>query len=184
VFGRYRWLRLPFGISASSDLFQNKMDEIFNGLTGMTALVDDLLVTGKTRQEHDTNLLRCLERARAKGIRFNPDKCKIAVQEVTFFGHVISSNGLKPDPSKIEAITKLGIPQNRTELETLLGMVNYLQKFAPNLAEVTSSMRSLLKKDVEFIWDHAQTDAFNKMKHIITQSPVLAFFDPKKTSYT
>jgi hypothetical protein len=180
VFGRYRWLRLPFGISASSDLFQHKVEEIFEGLTGMTSIVDDILIYGETREEHDANLRNVLERAKNKGIKFNPDKCIIAVQEVPFFGHLITSNGLKPDPSKIEAVTKLGVPQNRTELETLLGMVNYLQKFSPNLAEVTSPMRSLLKKDIEFVWDHTQTDAFNKMKELISQSPVLAFFDHNK----
>jgi hypothetical protein len=179
VFGRYRWLRLPFGISASSDLFQHKLEEIFDGLTGMPSIVDDILIYVETREEHDANLRNILERAKNKGMKFNPDKCIIAVQEVPFVGHLITSNGLKPYPSKIEALTNIGVPQNRTELETLLGMVNYLQKFSPILAEVTSPMGSLLKKDIEFVWDLAQTDAFNKMKELISQSPVLVFFITK-----
>lgn len=179
-FGRWRFLRLPFGIKSSQDIFQQKIDEIFEGLTGITSIVDDILVYGRSRQEHDQNLRVVLERARAKGIRFNLDKLVVGVTEVPFFGHLITSSGLKPDPSKIRAIASLSVPQTRAQLENVLGMVNYLQKFAPNLAEITGPMRALLKNDVEFIWDQPQTDAFEKMKQVITQTPVLAYFDPSK----
>ena len=80
-FGRYRYLRLPFGISASSDLFQLKCNEIFEGLPGVTAIVDDNLIYGRTREEHDRNLRSVLDRAREKGIRFNPEKCTIGVNK-------------------------------------------------------------------------------------------------------
>ena len=76
-FGRYRYLRLPFGISALSDLFQMNVKEIFEGLPGIAAIVDDILIYGRTRDEHDRNLRIVLDRAREKGIRFNPDKMKI-----------------------------------------------------------------------------------------------------------
>ena len=71
-------------------------------------------------------------------------------------------------------------PKNKAELETLLGMVNYLSKFAPNLSQVTSPMRQLLTKNAEFIWDQIQNDAFEKVKCVLTQTPVLAYFDPDK----
>ena len=99
-FGRYRYLRLPFGISASSDFFQLKCNEIFEGLPGVTAIVDDILIYGRTRQEHDRNLWSVLDRAREKGIRFNSEKCTIGVNEVHFFGNIITDKGLKVDPSK------------------------------------------------------------------------------------
>ena len=99
-FGRYRYLRLPFGISASSDLFQLKCNEIFEGLPGMTATVDDILIYGRTHEEHDRNLRSVLDRAREKGIRFNSEKCTIGVNEVHFFGNIITDKGLKVDPSK------------------------------------------------------------------------------------
>ena len=138
-FGRYRYLRLPFGISASSDLFQQKMGEICEGLSGVKAIVDDILVYGRSTEEHK-NLRSLLERAREKGVRFNSEKCTIGVSEVPFFGHVISDVGLKADASKIEAIVNLEPPDCREKLETFLGMVNYMSKFAPNLAEITSPM--------------------------------------------
>ncbi|MEW8546431.1 MAG: RNase H-like domain-containing protein, partial [Candidatus Thiodiazotropha sp.] len=178
-FARYRYLRLPFGICASSDIFQMKIDEVFEGLSGVTAIVDDILIYGRTRQEHDANLRKVLERAQSTGIRFNPDKCTIGVNEIPFFGHVITDKGLKPDPSKVEAIVKLEAPDNREKLERFLGMVNYLSKYASNLAEITSPLRNLLKKDAEFVWNETHTRAFQKVKEIITQSPTLRFFDPK-----
>ena len=145
-FGRYRYLRLPFGISASSDLFHLKCIEIFEDLP---AIVDDILIYRRTREEHDRNLRSVLDRASEKGIRFNPEKCTIGVNEVPFFpffGNIITDKGLKADPSKIAAILKLEVPDSREKLERFLGMVNYLSKFAPNLIEITSPLRSLLKR--------------------------------------
>ena len=179
-FGRYRYLRLPFGISVSSDLFQLKCNEIFEGLPGVTAIVDDILIYGRTREEHDRNLQSVLDRAREKGIRFNPEKCTIGVNEVPFFGNIITDKGLKADPSKIEAILKLEVPDSREKLERFLGMVNYLSKLAPNLSEITSPLRSLLKKETEFLWDEPQSRAFERVKQTITQSPVLVYYDPNK----
>ena len=75
------------------------------------------------------------------------------------------------------AILNMPTPANRAELETLLGMITYLTKFQPNLAEITSPMRELLRKDVEFRWDSAQTEAFHKIKTALTQSPIGGFRD-------
>ena len=82
--------------------------------------------------------------------------------------------------TRAEAILKLEVPDSREKLERFLGMVNYLSKFAPNLSEITSPLRSLLKKEIEFLWDEPQSRAFKRVKQTITQSPVLAYYDPKK----
>jgi len=180
--GRYRFKRLPFGIRSSQDEFQRKIDESFEDLKGVVSIVDDILVFGKSREEHDENLKRVLERARQVGIRFNPEKMEIGTNEVKYFGHVVSAEGLKPDPEKVAAIEEMKPPKDRNELETVLGMITYLAKFAPNLSEITKPMRLLLAKDVEFAWDKPQIDAFQKVKDIITKSPgpVLAFYEPNK----
>ena len=77
-----------------------KIDEIFEGMPGVTAAVDDVLIFGRTRKEHDTNLRNVLDRARNMGIRFNPEKMAIRVKQVSFFGHVITDKGLEADSSK------------------------------------------------------------------------------------
>ena len=97
-----------------------------------------------------------------------------------FFGHRITSSGLKPDPYKIRAIMELKPPENRTQLENILGIANYLQRFSPHLADVTGPMHALFKGDAEFIWDQPQMDMLEKMKQAITQQPILAYFDPSK----
>ena len=115
-------------------------------------------------------------------ILHNDEKLDVGQSQIEFFGHVLSADGIKQDPKKVAAIKDMKPPENRNELEIVLGMVNYLSKFAPNLAEVTSPMRQLLSKRSEFVWDFAQKESFAKVKDIITRSPgpVLAYFDPYK----
>ncbi len=133
----------------------------------------------------NTTLTYCnvLERARDKGIKLNQDKLEVGVSEVKYFGHILTAEGLRPDPAKVAAVRDMAPPRDRAELETVLGMVTYLSKFAVNLAEVTSPMRKLLTKGTLFSWDKPQEDAFAKVKDIITQSPgpVLAYYDPSKS---
>ena len=105
---------------------------------------------------------------------------RICVTEVPFFGHLITAQGLKADPDKVRRLYDLPSPQNREQLENVLGMANKLQKFAPNLAQITGPMRDLLKSDSEFVWDRPQNEAFQRMKQVIGQHPVLAYFDHKK----
>ena len=107
-------------------------------MPGVAAIVDDILIYGGTRDEHDRNLRKVLDRAREKGIHFNPDKMEIGVKELPFFGHLVTDEGLKIDESKLQAILKLDVPDDRQKLERFFGMVNYLAKFAPNLAELTA----------------------------------------------
>ena len=183
-FGRYRYLRLPFGLKSSQDEFQRRVDECFEGLDGVIALVDDIIVHGKTRQEHDENLRRALLRSRERGLKLNRDKLEVGVTKVKYFGHTLTAKGLEPDPDKVSAIHAMKPPTNKSELETLLGMVTYLAKFAPNLSEITSPLRSLLTKDVLFVWDKEQQESFQKVKEVITSTPgpVLSYFDPQKVT--
>ncbi|XP_033763408.1 uncharacterized protein K02A2.6-like [Pecten maximus] len=179
-FGRYRNLRLPFGPKSSQDEFQQKMDECYEGLEGTVALVDDVLVYGKTRSEHDKNLHEAFVRSRERGIKLNRDKLEVGLTRVKYFGHTLTAEGLEPDEDKIRAVQLMKPPTTKGELETFLGMVTYLSQFAPNLSEVTSPIRILLTQNVEFHWDKPQADAFHSGKDIITASPVLAYFDSNK----
>ena len=94
----------------------------------------------------DTNIEAALNRAATRNLRLNPDKLIVGEREVDYFGHLISADGLKPDPSKLKAVQEMPPPTNKTELQTMLGMINYLSKFAPKLSETTKPMRDLLKE--------------------------------------
>ena len=100
---------------------------------------------------------------------------------MSYFGHVLSDKGVQPDPKKIAAIQEMEPPRDKHDLETLLGMVNYLSKFTPSLEEAIAPLTSLLRKDSEFLWDCAQEAAFGKMKTLIDSAGTLSYFDANKS---
>ncbi|KAK2710346.1 hypothetical protein QYM36_013861 [Artemia franciscana] len=174
IYGRYRWRRYPFGLISAQDEFQRKMEEIFQGLKGLKILVDDLLIYGATREEHNRRLTEVLERARQKGVKFNRSKCQIAVQSVCYFGHIISNAGIKPDPEKLRAINEMPTPKSKKELQTFLGMLNFLSRYIPNLETQNQPLRDRIKAD-EFEWKELHTTCLNQLKESIVTN--LAFFD-------
>ena len=111
------------------------------------------------------------------GLKLNKKKCQIGVKSIVFLRHIISSEGVKVDPAKIEAI-KMQLPNSVNELQRFLGMITYLGKFIPNLAEVTSPLRTLLKKEVEFKLKKPQLDAIGKLKLLVTTTPCRKIFNP------
>ena len=111
----------------------------------------------------------------------NFDKIKLVLESVSYLGHIVSKNGLSADPSKIQAIREMPTPKDRQAVQRLLGMVNFVQRFLPNLSETTSTLRDLLKSDTLFQWDEqVHGKAFNAIKKILSESPVPSFFDPAK----
>ena len=107
---------------------------------------------------------KVLTRAHEEGIKLNADKVKIGATEVRHFGNILTQNGLKIDDKKLSAIRQMDAPKDRSELETILGMVTYLTRFSPNLATLTAPLRNLLKKDVEFVWNESHDKLSKKSK--------------------
>ena len=179
-FGRYRFNRLPFGVNSAQDVFQKEIDLTYEGLPGVSAIVDDILVYGKDREEHDARLHAVLQRTRDRGIKLNPDKCIFRTPQVTYFGHILSAKGLQPDPAKTQGIQNMPPPASKEELQTILGMATYLGKFAPNLLDITAPLREMTKKGNEFIRDAVMENAYTNMKQLLCKQPgqVLAYFDP------
>ena len=185
--GRYRWTRMPFGISPAPEEFQRRLQHALEGLQGVMPIFDDILVfgVGETQAEalsdHDVKIRALFQRCRAKGIKLNKEKLKLRQKEVKFMGHVISQDSLKPDPDKVQGIKEMPTPTSKQEVKRLLGMVNYLQRFGPNLSEATAPMRELLKEENQFQWEEqAQGRSFEQVKQILSEAPVLKFFDPKE----
>jgi hypothetical protein len=179
-FGRYCFTRMPFGIKSAQEVFQKRISQHLDDLEGVATEIDDILIWGSDEQEHDARLEATLQRCEEINLTLNVDKCKFNVNEVSYCGHNFTKDGVKPDESKIKAIQDMPTPSSKKEIERLLGTVNYLAKFVPNLATITAPIRELLKKDIEFYWSHEQTKAFDEIKEILTQQPVLKFFDPTK----
>ena len=163
-FGRYIWRRLPFGLSSSPEEFQRRIQEVLEGLEGVEVIADDILVFGRDVTEHDRNLRNLLERARERNLKLNKDKVKLRLTEVTYIGHRLTSNGLKPDPKKVEAIVNMPTPKDLPGLKRFLGMVNFLSKFLPNLSTVTESLRKLEEKDTLWHWEDHHDQAIAEVK--------------------
>ena len=128
--------------------------------------------------DHDQKLKALLQRCRDKGIKLKKEKLKLQRSEVIFMGHIISSDGLKPDAAKIQGIQDMPSPTSKQDVKRLLGMVNYLQRFAPKLSEITAPLRDLLKEQTCFKWDAVQEVSLAAIKKVISEAPVLKFFDP------
>lgn len=178
-FGRYRFLRMPFGINCAPEIFHNEMVKIFK-TEGTTVYIDDILVMGRTREEHDMRLNEVLRKAKENGVKFNKDKCIFGVQEVSYLGHIFNSQGMRIDEKRINAIMNIEVPLERKGLERFLGMVNYLSRFISNYSEIAAPLRDLLKKDVEFVWNKVHHASFTLLKERISQSPVLRYYSPNE----
>ena len=177
--GRHKFLRMPYGISSGSEVFQRTMEVLFEGYP-CEIIVDDLLVYGKDLEEHDANLKRVLQRIRDVGLKLNKSKCRFRQSLVSYVGHLLTYKGIKPDPEKTKAINEIEPPADREALHRFLGMTNYVSKFIPSYSEETATLRQLLHKDVHYIWQPAHQEAFDKLKDAITHHPVLTFYDVHK----
>ena len=179
-FGRFRWLSLPFGLKVSSEIFQKRLHQALEGLEGVRCIADDVIVWGRSNEEHDARVSLFLQRCSEIGISLNKEKCRFGLREIPFMGHVVSNKGLKNDPSKVEAILKMEPPTDKAGVERLRGTVNYLSRFVPKLTDVMRPISDLTRPDNEWSWTSSHDKAFQEVKHLLTVAPVLAFFDPSK----
>lgn len=175
--GRYCYRRVPYGLSSAPEVFHRCFKKIFEGIPGVEVYIDDIIVWGTNEAEHEERLKHVLDRARRANVRFNRNKCRIGVNEVRYVGHIFTKDGLKPDNDKVSAILSMDIPQSKKDLQTFLGMVTYVSKFIPNMSDLTFNLRSLLKKNIEFLWQEIHTKEFQKIKDVLTTAPVLKYYD-------
>ena len=180
--GRYKYLRMPMGAKSSQDAFQMEMDQILEGLHGVIAIHDDITIYGTDDEDHDKNIIAFMERAAQKGLTLNSKKCCIKQPCVSFFGVTFSADGMSPDPKKIQGIVDMPAPQDPTQLQSFLGMVNFMHPFIPHLSANTAPLRQLLTKNTVFQWTPSTQLAFQKLKDLITeaQNRSLKFYDRNK----
>lgn len=178
--GRYSFKRLPFGLSASPEIFAQILTDLLKNVENVESSMDDILIYGKTLEQLKDTTNRVIDLLKNAGLRLNKDKCIFNSSRIRFLGHVLTDQGLEPDPEKIEAIERLQTPKNKKMLQRLLGMVTYLSKFIKNLSQITQPLRILLNKDVSWVWDHEQQEAFEEIKAQLVSPPVLKYYDVNK----
>ena len=179
-YGKYRYERLPFGLRVSQDIFQYKVDETYGSCEGTIGISDDITCHGKGDKEHDRRLHATMEQTRKANLCLNYEKLIVKQRSVKFFGNIYSAEGVSADPDKIKAITAMRPPETKNEVKSFLGMVNYLQKFIPRLSEYTKLLRSLEGKGVLFVWNAEHQESFEKIKELVSENMLLAYYDRRK----
>ena len=167
------------GSIVAQDVFQRKLDAIFLSIPGVTGIADDMIIYGKTNQEHDQHLVNFLEVCRKNTLTLNPDKMQFRLPQVSFFGHQWSARGLSPDPKKIAAVKRMELPQDVEMMRSFLGLVNYLNRFSPHLAELSEPLRQICRQNVEFELTESVHVAFSLTKEEISKNITLPYFNPK-----
>ena len=179
-YGRFRFNRLFFGITSAPKFFQKQMSKILNGLPGVLCMMDDILVHGITQQEHDQRLLAVLERLHKANVTLNKDKCQFSRRSVTSLEQLIDQSGVRSDPNKVLAIQGMNEPSNISELRRFFGMSNQFSKFTLHLSEISKPLHDLLSTKNIWSWSTPQQQAFQKIKQLLSSTPVLAFYHPNR----
>lgn len=182
-FGRYRWKRMPFGISSAPEVFQRRMHEVIEGLEGVEVVADDFVVVGfgetleQANHDHDDHLEVFLQRCDEKNLKLNDKKIKLRMQEVPFIGHIATADGLSVDPHKVQAIMEMPEPEDVAAIQRLLGLAQYLNKFLPHLSDITKPLRELTQRDTEWSWGPAQRSALESLKKAVSSTPILRYYN-------
>ena len=175
--GLFQYKRLPYGIASAPGIFQRVMENILQGLSGVTSFIDDILITAPTEEKHFELLEEVLRRLDKAGLRIKLKKCQFLQSSVRYLGHVIDKHGLHPLPDKVEAIKDAPTPRSIQELKSYLGLLTYYGKFLPNLSTTLFPLYRLLRKDFPWKWDYEEEKAFQKSKDMLTSSSLLTHFD-------
>ena len=162
--------------------FQRKLDQHFGQIEQVIVIADDIMVVGNqgNHRDHDVALTNLLEIARKSNIHLNYDKLAYKKTKVEFFGEMYTTDGCKPAQSKVTAIVEMPLPTSKKQVQSFIGMVNYLSKFSARLSELADPIRELCKDKVPFNWGPEHQAAFKQMKREIVRAPILAYYNPKK----
>lgn len=177
--GFYQWKVLPFGINIAPASFSRMMTIAFSGLGPKKAFIymDDLIVIGMSENNHLNNLKSVFEMCRENNLKLNPEKCDFFKSEVTFLGHNCTSDGLKPNPNKIDSINLYPRPINKEEVTRFHAMANYYRRFIPNFSTISLPLTNLRKKRIQFKWTEECENSFQEIKKRLISSPILAYPD-------
>ena len=179
-FDRYKYLRVPYGISSISEHYNRHMSEAFIGISGFRRVVDDFVIYDSNITDHISHVQQFLQCCKENNIALNTDKCQFFQSQVTFAGFQLSASGYKIDSSIIEAITNYPTPSSRSDLRSFIGLVNQLSTSTNTIATMLAPLRPLLSTKNEFLWSNHHQEAFVQVKTSLTTSPMLSFYDINK----
>ncbi|XP_040195388.1 uncharacterized protein K02A2.6-like, partial [Rana temporaria] len=178
--GLYQYNRMVFGVASAPAIWQRKMDEILADIPFTQCLLDDMLITGRTDQEHKQNVELVLARLQEQGLKVNLAKCQFMVPKLEFCGHLVDAEGIHTTEAKVDALVKAPAPTNVQQLRSYLGLLNYYHKFLPDLAHTLFPLNKLLEKHSRWDWSAACQRAFEVSKRKLLASRMLVHYDLQK----
>lgn len=161
------------------------MQTVLKDLPGVRNYLDDIIVYGTSKEVHDTRLQAVLQRLRDVGLQINTGKSSFCQSHITFLGHVISKEGLRPSQHHLTAIAGAPAPKDMAALRSFLGLSSWFSTFIPDYATLVEPLRQLLKTDmkVELQWNEAAHESFSNLKELLLKSPALAIYDPDLAAF-
>ena len=184
--GLRRFKRLTMGIANAPELFHHIIEQVIAGIPGVRNKQDDIIIYGKTQEEHDKSLRLLFERLVENGLTLKREKCIFNQSQIKFDGYIFSSEGVSADPERVAEIEQLDTPRDASEVRSLLGMTNFCARFIPGYADITEPLRQLTHKaedgKKDFEWSDKHDEAFSQVKDMLMTNPTIGYFDPNKQS--
>ncbi|XP_055605784.1 uncharacterized protein K02A2.6-like [Uranotaenia lowii] len=177
--GLYQYNRLPPGIKSGPGAFQQIMDAMLTGISCTTPFIDDILVGGRTPEEHKRNLHLTLQRMEEYGFTVKIQKCRFFMRQVKYLGQLLDSQGIRPDPDKVKAIVNMPPPHDVSSLRSYLGAVNYYGKYIREMRNLRQPLDALLKENSTFQWTQACQLSFDRFKEILQSPLMLTHYNPR-----
>lgn len=182
--GLFRYKRLMFGISCAPEMFQKILEKMLLGCECTFNFIDDIIVYGATEQEHDERLSKVQKVLEENNVLLNKDKCVYKTKRIEFLGHELTEYGIRPLAKYLTSVKTSRRPNTIEEVQSFLGLVNFVGKWIPNLATLTDPLRELLRlglgksASVEKFWTSKQNEAFEALKHILANIRSLGYYNP------
>ena len=181
--GLFQFRVMPFGLTNAPATFQRLMERVLTSLNWQICIVyiDDVIVFSQTLTEHLAHLQEIFSRLKSAGLKLKPKKCSLLCQTVKYLGHIVGKDGVATDPEKIESVRNWPRLRTVTDVRSFIGLCSYYRRFIPGFAAVAKPLIRLTEKDSPFTWGDAQEESWEKLKHLLTTAPILAYPDRNAT---
>ena len=173
--GHYKFLVMPFGLTNAPAVFMDLMHRVLQEYLNefVIVFIDDILVYSKTEELHQEHLRMVLQTLREHRLYAKFSKCDFWSREVKFLGHVVTSEGIAVDSSKVEAVSNWQKPKCVFDIRSFLGLAGYYRRFIKDFSSIALPLTKLTRKGIKFEWDEKCTEAFERLKRLLTTAPVL-----------
>lgn len=178
-FGLFEFVRMTFGLCNAAQTFQRFMHEVLAGIDFVFSYLDDIFVASENEQQHERHLRILFQRLSAYGLCVNTEKCQFGKNEIKFLGHIVTANGIKPTPEKVEAVESFPQPTIAKQLKRFIAMINFYRRFLPHAVEPQQKLQALIignkrNDNTPLNWTTEALEAFEKCKQQLAEATLLA----------